>query len=80
MRMIKLFKRFSSMKDTTMANNSSHFSTIQSEILISSVVLKFLAMITGIFGKYHSSVFTSKERTARDTGIILRCSDNQFVQ
>ena len=50
-----------------MANNSSHFSTVPIEILISSVVFKFIAMIIGVLGNITVivySIFTSKERTA----------------
>ena len=50
-----------------MANNSSHFSTVQIEILISSVVFKFIAMIIGVLGNITviiCTIFTSKEKTA----------------
>ena len=50
-----------------MTNNSSHFSTVPSQILISSVVFKFFAMIIGVLGNITViiyAIFTSKEKTA----------------
>ena len=50
-----------------MANNSTHFSAIQSEILLASVVFKFIAMIIGVLGNITViiySIFLSKEKTA----------------
>ena len=50
-----------------MTNNSSHFSTVPSQILISSVVFKFFAMIIGVLGNITViiyAIFTSKETTA----------------
>jgi hypothetical protein len=50
-----------------MANNSLHLSAVQNEILISSVVFKFIAMIIGVLGNITviiHTIFTSKEKTA----------------
>ncbi len=50
-----------------MANNSTHFSTVQSEILLPSVVFKFIAMIIGVLGNITVIIYTiflSKEKTA----------------
>ena len=50
-----------------MANNSSHLSTVQIEILISSVVFKFIAMIIGVLGNVTVLIYTmfmGKEKTA----------------
>ena len=51
-----------------MANNTStHFFTVPREILISSVVFKFTAMIIGVLGNVTiivHTIFTSKEKTA----------------
>ncbi len=55
------------LNKTLMANNSSHFSTVRMEILIWSVVFKFIAMIIGVLGNITViiyTIFTSKERTA----------------
>ncbi len=51
-----------------MANNSTHFSAVQSEILLPSVVFKFIAMIIGVLGNItviiYTIIFLSKEKTA----------------
>ncbi len=51
-----------------MANNSTHFlSTISSGILLPSLVLKFIAMIIGVFGNITviiHTIFLGKEKTA----------------
>ena len=50
-----------------MTNNSSHFSTAPREILISSVVFKFIAMIIGVLGNITVIIYTifkSKEQAA----------------
>jgi hypothetical protein len=50
-----------------MANNSTHFSAVRSEILLFSVVFKFIAMIIGVFGNITVIIYTmflSKEKTA----------------
>ena len=50
-----------------MASNSTHFSAVQSEILLPSVVFKFIAMIIGVLGNITVIIYTiflSKEKTA----------------
>ncbi|CAB3981596.1 Alpha-1A adrenergic receptor [Paramuricea clavata] len=50
-----------------MANNSTHFSAVPSEVLLFSVVFKFIAMIIGILGNMTViiySILTNKEKTA----------------
>ena len=50
-----------------MINNSSHLSTAPGEILISSVLFKFIAMIIGVLGNITViiyAIFTSNEKTA----------------
>ncbi len=50
-----------------MANTSTHFSALQSEILLPSVVFKFIAMIIGVLGNITVIIYTiflSKEKTA----------------
>ncbi len=50
-----------------MASNSTHFSAVQSEILLPSVIFKFIAMIIGVLGNITVIIYTiflSKEKTA----------------
>jgi hypothetical protein len=50
-----------------MANNSTHFPTVPSEILLLSVIFKFIAMIIGVLGNVTVIIYTiflSKEKTA----------------
>ena len=50
-----------------MTNNSTHFPTVPSEILLPSIVFKFIAMIIGVLGNIIviiSTIFLSKEKTA----------------
>ncbi len=50
-----------------MASNSTHFSAIQNEILLPSVVFKFIVMIIGVLGNITVIIYTmflSKEKTA----------------
>jgi prolactin releasing hormone receptor len=50
-----------------MANNSTHFFAIPSDVLLFSVVFKFVAMIIGILGNMTViiyAIFTNKEKTA----------------
>ena len=50
-----------------MANNSTHFFAVPSEVLLFSVVFKFVAMIIGILGNMTViiyAIFTNKEKTA----------------
>ena len=50
-----------------MANNSMHFPSVPSEILLPSIVFKFIAMIIGVWGNITVIIYTiflSKEKTA----------------
>ena len=50
-----------------MANNATHFSTVPREILLPSIVFKFIAMIIGVWGNIMVIIYTiflSKEKTA----------------
>ena len=59
--------KFSLVKDLAMANSSSLLSTVPREILISSVVFKFIALIIGVLGNITVIIyttFTGKRKTA----------------
>ena len=50
-----------------MANNSTHFTTVPNEILVPSIVFKFIAMIIGVLGNITVIIYTiflSEEKTA----------------
>ena len=50
-----------------MANNSTHFATVPSEILLLSIVFKFIAMSIGVLGNITVIIYTtllSREKTA----------------
>ncbi len=50
-----------------MTNNSTYFSTVRSEILLASVVFKFIAMVIGVLGNITVIIYTiflTKEKTA----------------
>jgi hypothetical protein len=63
-----------------MENYSTHFPTVPSEILLPSIVFKFIAMIVGVLGNITVIIYTiffSKEKTA--TSYLVGVEKQEFA-